>query len=326
MKTLKSIFALIIILFVSVGVNAQESDSDKYIEKYKLIAIQHRFSYNIPAAITLAQGMLESGHGKSRLATEANNHFGIKCHSDWKGKRIYKDDDAKDECFRVYDNVEESYTDHAIFLSTKSRYAFLFEYKITDYKSWAKGLKKAGYATNPQYPQRLIDLIERYDLAQYDKMSEADFKKLLLLDGQDPAVVLPDDTNAIASVIPLKKNKHKGPHSILYRNRVKYIIVHEGEGVLQIAQLFNVSPNQIYKYNDMAKGSQIKVGMMLYLQPKRRKGDLKYHSVKKGQSLWEISQIHGIKLKWLLKRNNLKSDAKINVGDKLNLKKTKKLK
>ncbi len=146
------------------GQNKSNSTQD-YINTYTKIAIEQEKQYGIPACITLAQGILESGSGRSRLATEANNHFGIKCHNDWKGKKIYKDDDKKNECFRVYDNAEQSYIDHSLFLVGKKRYADLFKLKITDYKGWAKGLKQAGYATNPKYPQLLIDIIELYDLA-----------------------------------------------------------------------------------------------------------------------------------------------------------------
>lgn len=144
---------------------SKSNSTQDYINTYTKIAIEQEKQYGIPACITLAQGILESGSGRSRLATEANNHFGIKCHNDWKGKKIYKDDDKKNECFRVYDNAEQSYIDHSLFLVGKKRYADLFKLKITDYKGWAKGLKQAGYATNPKYPQLLIDIIELYDLA-----------------------------------------------------------------------------------------------------------------------------------------------------------------
>ena len=144
---------------------SKSNSTQDYINTYTKIAIEQEKQYGIPACITLAQGILESGSGRSRLATEANNHFGIKCHNDWKGKKIYKDDDKKNECFRIYDNAEQSYIDHSLFLVSKKRYADLFKLKITDYKGWAKGLKQAGYATNPKYPQLLIDIIELYDLA-----------------------------------------------------------------------------------------------------------------------------------------------------------------
>lgn len=163
MKVKVFLFLMLSPFFV-IGQNKSNSTQD-YINTYTKIAIEQEKQYGIPACITLAQGILESGSGRSRLATEANNHFGIKCHNDWKGKKIYKDDDKKNECFRVYDNAEQSYIDHSLFLVGKKRYAELFQLKITDYKGWAKGLKKAGYATNPKYPQLLIDIIELYDLA-----------------------------------------------------------------------------------------------------------------------------------------------------------------
>ena len=141
---------------------------DRYVKTFAEVAQQEMKSYDIPASITLAQGILESGMGDSRLATQANNHFGIKCHKEWRGKRIYHDDDEKGECFRVYKDPRTSYRDHSLFLTTRSRYDFLFDYKKHDYKSWAKGLKKAGYATDPKYPDKLISLIERYRLDRYD--------------------------------------------------------------------------------------------------------------------------------------------------------------
>ena len=160
----KTFLFLMLSPFFVLGQNKSNSTQD-YINTYTKIAIEQEKQYGIPACITLAQGILESGSGRSRLATEANNHFGIKCHNDWKGKKIYKDDDKQNECFRVYDNAEQSYIDHSLFLVGKKRYAELFKLKITDYKGWAKGLKQAGYATNPKYPQLLIDIIELYDLA-----------------------------------------------------------------------------------------------------------------------------------------------------------------
>mgnify|MGYP003454868000 FL=1 len=159
------VFLFLMLSSVIVFGQSKSNSTQDYINTYTKIAIEQEKQYGIPACITLAQGILESGSGRSRLATEANNHFGIKCHNDWKGKKIYKDDDKKNECFRIYDNAEQSYIDHSLFLVGKKRYADLFKLKITDYKGWAKGLKQAGYATNPKYPQLLIDIIELYDLA-----------------------------------------------------------------------------------------------------------------------------------------------------------------
>mgnify|MGYP006137447237 CR=1 FL=1 len=164
----KVFLSFIILLFSCFFVDAQ-TKTERYIAKYSRIAVNEMNKYRIPASITLAQGILESGNGESRLAIEGNNHFGIKCHTNWNGKIIIEDDDEKGECFRKYSNAAESYRDHSLFLTERGRYSFLFEYNITDYKNWAKGLKKAGYATNPQYPELLISLIDKYDLSKFDK-------------------------------------------------------------------------------------------------------------------------------------------------------------
>ena len=161
-------YLLIVFLFSSFLAVAQNK-TEAYIEKYSQMAVDEMNMYNIPASVTLAQGILESGNGESRLAVDGKNHFGIKCHSNWNGKTIIEDDDEKGECFRKYSKVSESYRDHSLFLTERGRYSFLFEYNKTDYKKWAKGLKKAGYATNPKYPTLLIDLIEKYDLSRFDK-------------------------------------------------------------------------------------------------------------------------------------------------------------
>ena len=165
---------LLILLLFSSFLAVAQSKTENYISKYSSAAVAEMERYGIPASITLAQGILESGNGESRLAVEGKNHFGIKCHSNWNGKTIIEDDDEKGECFRKYDKVADSYRDHSLFLTERGRYSFLFEYKRTDYKKWAKGLKKAGYATNPKYPTLLIDLIEKYELYTYDKAKQSD--------------------------------------------------------------------------------------------------------------------------------------------------------
>jgi len=165
---------ILILLLISPFLVVAQSKTESYISKYSNAAVAEMERYGIPASITLAQGILESGNGESRLAVEGKNHFGIKCHSNWNGETIIEDDDEKGECFRKYDKVADSYRDHSLFLTERGRYSFLFEYKRTDYKKWAKGLKKAGYATNPKYPSLLIDLIERYELYTYDKGEQSD--------------------------------------------------------------------------------------------------------------------------------------------------------
>ena len=332
MNKIRIIIILLFVIFAN-EIFAQKMTPKQYVERFKLTAIHHRFEYGIPAAITLSQGILESGIGGSYLAVNANNHFGIKCHSDWKGKRIYKDDDAKDECFRVYENADDSYTDHALFLTGKSRYEFLFSYKITDYKKWAKGLKKAGYATNPKYPVRLIDIIEKYDLAKYDKVTKSEYEQMLELSSGNKVIAAvavskdeTKDTLYVEEIVVSEKVQNKNKkHAILYHNRVKSIIVHQNESVVDIATKFDIHPRRIYKYNDMQKGTKLKAGMRIYLQPKRSKGDVKYHIVKRGETLWSISQQHGIKVKSLRKRNYLSNKEKIRSGTKLYLKKNKPL-
>lgn len=170
-------FILILLLFTCIHCHPQSSNLtdriNQYISEYKNLAINNMVNYGVPASITLAQGILESRIGKSQLAVNANNHFGIKCKSDWNGDTYAYSDDEEDECFRKYSSSEESYKDHSIFLSTRQRYAFLFSFNNTDYKSWAVGLKDAGYATNPKYPDLLIELIEQYKLSEYDKIGVA---------------------------------------------------------------------------------------------------------------------------------------------------------
>ena len=169
---------VLFLLLFSFQLSAQNMTRNEYIDKYKDEAIYQMKKYKIPASITLAQGILESGDGNSELAKKSNNHFGIKCHSDWEGERVYHDDDKKDECFRKYNKVRDSYDDHSEFL-LRPRYAALFEYALTDYKSWAKGLKKAGYATNPNYAKHLIKIIEENELYKLDDEVEVESDKLI---------------------------------------------------------------------------------------------------------------------------------------------------
>ena len=330
---MKTRFLFLSFILLSIGTAmAQKMTHQQYITRYKLIALQEMFEYKIPASITLAQGIFESGSGNSTLATEANNHFGIKCHSDWKGARVYHDDDEKQECFRKYDRAEDSYRDHSLFLTGKKRYAELFELKLTNYKGWAKGLKKAGYATNPKYPKRLIDLIEREHLDQFDKVSKREFEKMVKAAKADPnnQSIIPEEYTdkkkppppAVANTNKAKPSYTSRYHDVYYHNRIKYIITKKGDTPQSVSEEFDIWIKQIYKFNDLKEGTALHPGMVIYLQPKRRKGDVKYHTVKGGESLWDISQKHGIKLKWLLKRNHLKADSKLRRNQKLWLRKT----
>ncbi len=329
-----TILSFLFFLLALFEVQAQKISTEEYINRYKLIAIDEMLTYKIPASITLAQGILESGSGNSRLARQGNNHFGIKCHSDWTGQRIYEDDDKKHECFRKYPSPEDSYRDHSLFLTGKSRYASLFDLKITDYKGWAKGLKKAGYATNPKYPKRLIDLIERYHLDQYDKIDRKQLERMVEKAKKDRSdkSLIPQKYQTKPKPKPevvgtpktgTSSQQKNGYHEVLYHNRIKYIIARKGDTPKKICDEFDLWDKQFYKFNDLKPGDKIKPGMIIYLQPKRRKGDTKYHIVKEGDTLWGISQQHGIQLKWLLKRNHLKPNSPLRRGQKLWLRKTR---
>lgn len=261
-----------------------------YIETYKEIAISNSKKYKIPASITLAQGLLESNAGKSRLATEGNNHFGIKCHNEWSGRRIYHDDDAKNECFRKYKHVRESYEDHALFLANRSRYSFLFDYKTTDYKSWAKGLSTAGYATDRSYPGKLIKIIEDYNLYIYDLKMPA------------------------AEIITFT-------HTPYTNQGLLYVEVNPNESIEMIAGEFKISAKKLRSYNDMPEGYQPGAGDPVYLQKKRSKTKSTYftHTVQGGESMFSIAQKYGIKLKSLYKMNKKSTDYTIQEGDILKL-------
>ena len=315
----KSIFTSVFILtflMMSVTLLAQEKISpEAYIDLYKKIAIDKMKEYHIPASITLAQGILESGSGNSRLAQKANNHFGIKCHKGWTGKTFYMDDDAKDECFRKYNKVEDSYRDHSLFLTQRGRYSFLFEYDIKDYKSWAYGLKKAGYATNPKYPQLLIRIIEKYDLAQYDsgKIGKRRHK-----DKDAP------DLSGIATAITANlanAGTTASGRQLYTNNKKKLILAKDGDTYYSIANELNMYSWQLFTYNDVDKKHTVETGELIYLEKKKRKADKKYevHIVRQGESMQMISQIYGIKLKRLYKMNDLPEGIQVVTGTRLKL-------
>ena len=274
---------------------------EEYIEKYKDDAIREMMKSGVPASITLAQGILESGDGNSPLAIYAKNHFGVKCHKGWTGESMRLDDDEKNECFRKYESVYESFSDHSDFLVTRSRYDFLFDLKITDYKGWAKGLKKAGYATNPKYANLLIMLIEKNDLSRYDNYAKVPPRK----------ITKKRNPKALAT---------KNFRTIKLHNRIKYIRAKKGDTFYKITQDFDMNLWQVFKYNDLNKSDILKVGDIIYLQPKRNKGREKLHVVKKGETMRGISQLYGVKLKKLYKKNKMFVGTQPNVGDEIILK------
>jgi LysM repeat protein len=279
---------------------------EEYIARYGPIAIKHMKEYRIPASITLAQGLLESGAGNSDLAKNANNHFGIKCHKDWTGETYHKDDDAVNECFRKYRNPEESFRDHALFLTTRSRYASLFELSPTDYKGWAHGLKAAGYATNPAYAERLISLIERYELYQYDTGKK---KKTKPGRNQSPTGKVKESTVSVAI----------SNRQINTRNGVKYTVAQPGDNLKRIGDDLDIRPWMLRNYNDLDKTTEIKPGDVVYLQGKKRKAEAKTHIAANGETLHSISQQHGIQLHRLKKLNKSLDERTLKEGTEIRL-------
>jgi LysM repeat protein len=294
------------------GQSSYDVQVHEYIERYKEIAVQEMMIYRIPASITLAQGIFESNAGKSRLATEANNHFGIKCHKEWTGKTFIQDDETRNECFRKYDTPEESFRDHSYFLTQRDRYKPLFSLDITDYKSWANGLKEAGYATNPQYPQKLINAIETYDLS---KLDIADFSNFF----SDSLIRKPADT--IRRVHPPEKYElfavGPGNRNVYINNGLQFLIQSKNDNLRSVASAFGVSERKILKWNDLPKGASLVAGQIVYLENKKQNGAASFHVVGRGETMYTISQRYGIQLKWLYKRNSMKPGQVPKAGKKL---------
>lgn len=295
----------------------------EYIEFYAPFAVKEMLLSGVPASITLAQGILESGDGNSNLARKANNHFGIKCHGMWEGEKYYMDDDAENECFRVYENVFESYRDHSEFLSGRGRYSDLFKLRRTDYKGWAKGLKQAGYATNPKYPALLIKIIEENDLDKYDRMKKPPKGKLKLPKEEKPEKEKPVKTTKYSEK-PQEAIVSTYQRQMYLRNEVRYVRAEEGDTYQTLERLTQIRTWQILKYNDKPSGASLKDGEIIYLQPKRSKNRKKsYHFVAEGETLRWISQEYAVRLKNLYKYNELVLGEEPAVGDKIWLRKRK---
>ncbi|MBQ7532506.1 MAG: glucosaminidase domain-containing protein [Bacteroidales bacterium] len=345
---------LVLLIINSFGLLAQNGQKQKvtldYIEKYKKIAMCEMIKDKIPASITLAQGILESGNGTSRLATEGNNHFGIKCHNDWNGKTMRHDDDAPKECFRVYKTPEESFRDHSIFLKNNTRYAALFDLKITDYKGWAKGLKKAGYATLPTYANVLINLIETYDLQKYDQMVvSGKFKcKKKEIKKEEPKTDEPQPEkpkkekakkekvkkpkvksikpNAVLAVAPVFAEcpvvgMTPDHHYIRENFGVKFVLTKEGDELATLAKELRIAEYQLVKYNDLGSKKTFTEGEVLYIGPKRRKAPqgYDYHKIQQGETLRYVSRLYAIKLERLFKMNGLYENSVLSVGQEIRL-------
>jgi LysM repeat protein len=272
---------------------------EEYVEKYKDIARKHQDKYKIPSSITLAQGLLESGAGKSDLAIKSNNHFGIKCHGDWKGETVIAKDDRPDDCFRKYDRVEDSYEDHSLFITQKPRYRKLFDLQITDYKGWATGLQTAGYATDKAYANKLIKLIEDYELFVYDVSSGKNKKH-----GSKQTV-----SEMLYSHTPYKTFG------------LVYVIAKRGDTFEGIAQEFGFKAKDLYKYNEVPEDFPLSEGDLVYFEKKRKKAEKPYyeHVVRVGESMHSISQLYGIQVKNLYKMNKQDMEYVPTEGDVLKL-------
>lgn len=300
--------ALLISLFaaLSISLNAQIKWNIKhkdYIDKYKDLAISEMLKYNIPASITLAQGLLESGAGMSELAIKGNNHFGIKCH-DWLGATTYHDDDESNECFRAYKDVYESYDDHSKFLVRQQRYKSLFSLDRTDYKGWAYGLKRCGYATSPTYAQKLIGIIELYELHKYDKAHNYD--KFMVKRTSTPGTT-----------------SNNGLHGIYICNKNYYMIARSGDTFKSLAKEIGISYRKLAKYNERNKNDRLIQGERIYLKKKQKRAEKIYkkkpHIVKFGESMYLIAQQYGIRLSYLYKINKLSPDYDIKAGDSIRI-------
>jgi LysM repeat protein len=292
-------------LLLTLPLSAQRRNAlyNEYIKEYAPLAIERMKLHKIPASITLAQGLLESGAGRSELARKSNNHFGIKCHSDWRGRSVRHDDDARGECFRVYKHVRESYEDHSAFLQRGARYAFLFQLKISDYKGWARGLKKAGYATDPSYANRLITIIEDYELYRYDSQ-----------------VVSARDARRIEKELA-KKPWLTNPHPVYLANDMAYVVARTGDTFQLLGKEFDISWKKLVKYTDLHREYTLEAGDIIDLKQKRKKA-LPPHTVyvvRDGDSMHTISQMFGIRLKNLYKMNRKEGEYVPEVGDRLRL-------
>jgi LysM repeat protein len=327
---------ILLFLIISSCLSAQKltnADYSAYIEKYKAIAIKEMQLYKIPASITLAQGMIESGCGKSVLAVDTKNHFGIKCQKEWTGETYYYDDDKAQECFRKYKSVEESFRDHSIFLSTRKRYAALFELPLNDYKGWAYGLKQAGYATNPEYPNILIRLIENNKLYLFDNPSAKPEEVAITTPTEKPVPKVKQSVSKEkrtfkwgGRILFYKNYKMPEPSTfdVLYttekgrkvyeNSEVPFIFAQKGDTWYTIAKEFKIFIFQVYRRNDLKESDPIEPGQILYLKSKKKKNSDGTYKVKKGDSLYSISQEKCIKIKYLLKYNDLQPDKEPDPG------------
>jgi LysM repeat protein len=351
MKQCLTIFLAILML----ASNAQKEKAYNYIAQYKDIAIAEMQRSGVPASITLAQGILESSYGESDLCKNSNNHFGIKCKTEWNGDKVYHDDDTKQECFRSYPSAAESYKDHSNFLRTRTWYDFLFKLDPTDYVSWAKGLKKAGYATEKDYPQKLIKVINDYNLNQYTLIalnklpnnnqtlvsnSKEDIyedttmapelvikisSKQLRENQQKRAEGLPEDSviiinpNVTVAKPVIEKKKANYPEGIFTINHSKVIFAKEGTSLLSLAKQYDISLAKLIEFNDMEEEEILATDKLIFIEKKLTKGATDFHIVKQNETLHDICQTEGVRLEKLAEYNGIKKNMQPASGEKIYL-------
>ncbi len=328
----KAILSALFVLLIpaAVPVEAQTRQTrEEYIARYKNIAIAHMERYGIPASITMAQGILESDCGNSRLSRSSNNHFGIKCKKSWRGERVYHDDDAKGECFRSYPSVEESYLDHAEFLDSSPRYDSLFAYSSTDYRSWARGLKAAGYATAPDYAQRLIKIIEdnRLYLLDQDNGSRRYASYIASAAGDDTAAQSFETQSTAASDELVNPDAYRvnikifNGYNIYRTNRVYYVVAKEGDTYRSLGTLFHISERALRKFNDAPKTAPLRKGDVVYIERKkvRWEGNAQMHTVRHDETLHALAQSYGIREHSLARLNRLRPGSDLHNGQIIKL-------
>ncbi len=309
-------------LVTSSSISGSASD---YINNYSDLAVSEMRRTGVPASITLAQGMLESDYGRSSLARIGNNHFGIKCHSDWNGQTIRQHDDKRNECFRKYRRPEDSFYDHSDFIKSGSRYSFLFDIDPLDYKTWARGLKRAGYATNPDYANMLIRKIEENKLFDYDRNYTAGANKPQekTETKETPAASKPVNAEPAKNqegTITFGDVMARAPR-IMENNRIQYIIVKDGETKEKLNNEFNLLKWELARYNDLDESFSPVQGQLLYIEPKRDKAEsgIEYHNTAEGDTMYTISQKYGIKLKSLFEMNGMADGSEPVPGQKIRL-------
>ena len=317
LRNMKKILFATIVALLSVLCMA-DSPQKSYIGKYSGLAVEEMYRTGVPASITLAQGLLESGYGLSELAVKGNNHFGIKCHNSWTGAKVYYDDDAKGECFRKYDSPEESFKDHSDFLRYRDRYRFLFELDPSDYKGWAYGLKKAGYATDPGYPEKLIRLIEEHELYQYDGVQLSGEEQKTQRIPQSPAQL---EQPSVLTGRQREVFRYALSRQLYSLNGVPFVYAAEGETYESIARSYRLFLKELLGFNDLKCDEVLLPGTVVYLQKKKKVSHpgLDKYVVEDGQTLRGISQRFAVRVKYLCKLNGIDESYVLREGDVLKL-------